>query len=213
MSSIATQENIQRRRRYCVQDVVNFYNAQTPNRLPKDKEGESNLYRFIYKQISTNGNQLADLIATFEKLGVDILSHIHTKKGKVKQSSNASLDEVVKFCEDTEQLSLLLERLKMKGIDVTAHFPEIPTVIVENTESVNRRTLNDRTIYTARQLFKNGKNGEVVKGENGADLRVAIHKKSRKVYKKVTSNWTDEGHKKFDELFPNELDLKKTTIQ
>ena len=94
MSSIATdtqQENIQRRRRYCVQDVVDFYKAQTPNRLPKDKEGESKFYRFIYKQISTNGNQLADLIATFKKLGVNILSHIHTKKGKVKQTEQLEL--------------------------------------------------------------------------------------------------------------------------
>ena len=66
----------------------------------------------------------------------------------------------------------------------------------------NKISLNDKKIYTARELFVNGKNGEVVKGKNGSRLRVAIHKETREVFKKVPDNWTEEGHAKFDELFP-----------
>ena len=76
-----------------------------------------------------------------------------------------------------------------------------PEKVADSKKSAN--SLNDKNIYTARVLFVNGKNGEVVKGKNGSRLRVAIHKETREVFKKVPGNWTDEGHAKFDELFPD----------
>ena len=66
-----------------------------------------------------------------------------------------------------------------------------------------KNPLNDTKIYTSRELFVNGKSGDVVKGKNGSKLRVAIHKETREVLKKVEENWTDEGHAKFEELFPD----------
>lgn len=66
-----------------------------------------------------------------------------------------------------------------------------------------KNPLNDTKIYTSRELFVNGKSGDVIKGKNGSKLRVAIHKETREVFKKVEENWTDEGHAKFNELFPD----------
>ena len=85
---------------------------------------------------------------------------------------------------------------------------KVEKTLTKKTEKVSdskksANSLNDKNIYTARVLFVNGKNGEVVKGKNGSRLRVAIHKETREVFKKVPGNWTDEGHAKFDELFPD----------
>ena len=71
------------------------------------------------------------------------------------------------------------------------------------TDQYSKNPLNDTKIYTSRELFVNGKSGDVIKGKNGSKLRIAIHKKTREVFKKVEENWTDEGHAKFTELFPD----------
>ena len=58
-----------------------------------------------------------------------------------------------------------------------------------------KNPLNDTKIYTSRSI--------PIKGKNGSKLRVAIHKETREVFKKVEENWTDEGHAKYTELFPD----------
>lgn len=73
----------------------------------------------------------------------------------------------------------------------------------KTTTKKEKNPLNDTKIYTSRELFVNGKSGDVIKGKNGSKLRVAIHKETREVFKKVEENWTDEGHAKFTELFPD----------
>ena len=78
------------------------------------------------------------------------------------------------------------------------------TIIMALTHS-----LNDTKIYTSRELFVNGKSGDAIKGKNGSKLCIAIHKKTREVFKKVEENWTDEGHAKFTELFPEGKDKKR----
>ena len=75
------------------------------------------------------------------------------------------------------------------------------------TDQYSKNPLNDTKIYTSRELFVNGKSGDVIKGKNGSKLRVAIHKETREVFKKVEENWTDEGHAKFTELFPDGKDV------
>ena len=72
-----------------------------------------------------------------------------------------------------------------------------------------KNPLNDTKIYTSRELFVNGKSGDVVKGKNGSKLRVAIHKVSRDVFKKVEDNYTEEGNLKFKELFPDGKSVSK----
>ena len=62
-----------------------------------------------------------------------------------------------------------------------------------------KNPLNDTKIYTSRSI--------PIKGKNGSKLRVAIHKETREVFKKVEENWTDEGHAKFTELFPDGKDV------
>jgi hypothetical protein len=79
-----------------------------------------------------------------------------------------------------------------------------------------KNSLNDTKIYTSRELFVNGKKGDVVKGLNGSKLRVAINKETREVFKKVPDNWTEEGHAKFKELFPDGKAInsrKKSTVK
>ena len=61
--------------------------------------------------------------------------------------------------------------------------------------------LSDKNLFTPR--------GIKVNGINGKELRVAIHKETRKVYKKFEKNWTDEGHAKFEELFPDGISKVK----
>ena len=73
----------------------------------------------------------------------------------------------------------------------------------KTTTKKEKNPLNDTKNYTSRELFVNGKSGDVIKGKNGSKLRVAIHKETREVFKKVEENWTDEGHAKFTELFPD----------
>ena len=73
----------------------------------------------------------------------------------------------------------------------------------KKTTKKQKNPLNDTKVYTSRELFVNGKSGDVIKGKNGSKLRVAIHKETREVFKKVEENWTDEGHAKFTELFPD----------
>ena len=79
----------------------------------------------------------------------------------------------------------------------------------KTTTKKEKNPLNDTKIYTSRELFMNGKSGDVIKGKNGSKLRVAIHKETREVFKKVEENWTDEGHAKFTELFPDGKDVVK----
>ena len=70
-------------------------------------------------------------------------------------------------------------------------------------DQYSKSPLNDTKIYTSREMFVNGKSGDVIRGKSGYKLRIAIHKKTREVFKKVEENWTDEGHAKFTELFPD----------
>ena len=67
----------------------------------------------------------------------------------------------------------------------------------------SKHNLNDTKIYTSREMFVNGKRGDVIRGKSGSRLCIAIHKKTREVFKKVPDNWTEEGHTKFNELFPD----------
>ena len=79
----------------------------------------------------------------------------------------------------------------------------------KKAKTSKKNPLNDTKIYTSRELFVNGKSGDVVKGKNGSKLRVAIHKVSRDVFKKVEDNWTEEGNLKFKELFPDGKSVSK----
>ena len=79
----------------------------------------------------------------------------------------------------------------------------------KKAKTSKKNPLNDTKIYTSRELFINGKSGDVVKGKNGSKLRVAIHKVSRDVFKKVEDNWTEEGNLKFKELFPDGKSVSK----
>ena len=79
----------------------------------------------------------------------------------------------------------------------------------KKAKTSKKNSLNDTKIYTSRELFVNGKSGDVVKGKNGSKLRVAIHKVSRDVFKKVEDNWTEEGNLKFKELFPDGKSVSK----
>lgn len=65
----------------------------------------------------------------------------------------------------------------------------------KTTTKKEKNPLNDTKNYTSRSI--------PIKGKNGSKLRVAIHKETREVFKKVEENWTDEGHAKFTELFPD----------
>jgi len=47
-------------------------------------------------------------------------------------------------------------------------------------------------------------------GKNGHFLRVAIHKETRKVSKVNEKNWTEQGNKRYKQLYPNNVDYKKT---
>ena len=47
-------------------------------------------------------------------------------------------------------------------------------------------------------------------GTNGHFLRVAIHKETRKVSKVYEKNWTEQGNKLYKQLYPNDVDYKKT---
>lgn len=71
----------------------------------------------------------------------------------------------------------------------------------EKKEKKEKLRLSDTKTYTQR--------GIEIKGANGAELRVAIHKETRQVYKKNEKNWTEEGNAKFQELFPNGLSESK----
>jgi hypothetical protein len=71
---------------------------------------------------------------------------------------------------------------------------KIPDGSVKKTE-IGKLCLGNQKIYTPRGIKANGVNGK--------ELRVAIHKETRKVYKKFEKNWTAEGHAKFNELFPD----------
>jgi len=79
----------------------------------------------------------------------------------------------------------------------------------KKAKTSKKNPLNDTKIYTSRELFVNGKSGDVVKGKNGSKLRVAIHKVSRDVFKKVEDNYTEEGNLKFKELFPDGKSVSK----
>ena len=68
-------------------------------------------------------------------------------------------------------------------------------------EKKEKLRLSDTKTYTQR--------GIEIKGVNGAELRVAIHKETRQVYKKNEKNWNEEGNAKFQELFPNGLSVSK----
>ena len=71
----------------------------------------------------------------------------------------------------------------------------------KTTTKKEKNPLNDTKNYTSRSI--------PIKGKNGSKLRVAIHKETREVFKKVEENWTDEGHAKFTELFPDGKDVVK----
>ena len=60
--------------------------------------------------------------------------------------------------------------------------------------------------YTDRVLIDDDK--EAILGKNGSKIRVSIHKETRKVIKKVESNWTDEANDRYTELFPTGFELK-----
>ena len=95
---------------------------------------------------------------------------------------------------ENEQLKAKLE-VALKQLDhVRAQY--VP-------DQYSKSPLNDTKIYTSREMFVNGKSGDVIRGKSGSKLRIAIHKKTREVFKKVEENWTDEGHAKFTELFPD----------
>ena len=60
--------------------------------------------------------------------------------------------------------------------------------------------------YTDRVLIDGDK--EPILGKNGSKIRVSIHKETRKVIKKVESNWTDEANDRYTELFSTGFELK-----
>ena len=66
------------------------------------------------------------------------------------------------------------------------------------------------TEFTQRRL--KGTDGADILGENGAFLRVAIHKETRVASKVKEENWTDEAHARYAELFPEGKDVKKAKI-
>ena len=63
-------------------------------------------------------------------------------------------------------------------------------------------------IYTTRRL--NLASGASIKNTNGNYIRVKIHKENRTVLKVKEENWTDEAHARYTELYPNDIDVKKS---
>ena len=64
----------------------------------------------------------------------------------------------------------------------------------------------------ATQRRLKASDGSDILGENGAYLRVAIHKETRVATKVKEDNWTDEAHARYAELFPEGKDVKKAKI-
>lgn len=59
--------------------------------------------------------------------------------------------------------------------------------------------------YTARRL--NDDDGNVILGKNESACRVKIHKENREVVKVKEDNWTDVAHTRYNELFPEGVDI------
>jgi len=63
-------------------------------------------------------------------------------------------------------------------------------------------------IYTTRRL--NLASGTSIKNTKGNYIRVKIHKENRTVLKVKEENWTNEAHARYAEMYPNDIDVKKS---
>ena len=177
-------------------------------------------YKDKYKKLQSDKTRLNEEMECLRKLYSNLADQYKNIAVKAKQETNKELQKALRdnalstktefenvkprysvIKKNKEETEKSIEALKF--VEDIKSFKQLESMVNELVNNTVERNLNDRDLYTARPLFINGKKGEVVKGTNGSMLRVAIHKQSREVFKKVKANWTEEGHLKFKELFPN----------